>query len=721
MNKVSRLWQLWRYLGPGWLLYRLGYEARLRSGYFRRQMPVADWNAFPLSDLLQRAYPADPIAYAEYRRKEPPCFFFKPADLERYQPLFANWDDGEGRSPQIIAEGISRGELQYFEHSVGQVGFPPDWQRNPFTGQRVPADLHWSQISTFDDGDIKIIWEPSRFSFAYALVRAYWRTGDERYPALFWQLVEDWRTHNLPQRGPNWKCGQEISFRVMAWCFGCYGFLLSQATTPQRVAMLAQMIGVSGRRIEADLRHSLSQHNNHGISAGLGLWTIGSLYPELHQAPRWREKGREVLEKLGRELIYDDGAFVQHSVNYHRLMLHDYLWALRLGDLHNRPFSTELRERVRQAVDWLYQIQDDVSGRVPYYGQNDGALVLPLSNCDYQDFRPVVQATHYLCTGAQCYPDGPWDEDLLWLFGPSALESPARAAKRADFSSTVGGYHTLRSPTGFVFTRCATFNHRPSQADMLHVDAWWRGHDVALDAGTYSYNAPPPWDNPLSHTAYHNTVTVDSLDQMERAARFLWFPWLNSQVLYQRCSDRGRLAYWEGEHNGYRRMNDPVSHRRGILRLGDDSWLIVDGLRGRERHHYRLHWLFPDVPYEWHGGRLLTLHLSASHYYVQADVMAGGAKSSLLRADRESPRGWRAPYYGYREPALSLALTADIDSAFFWTLFSSALGQVVIDGPSLHVQAEEWQAWLSWQLEPQQPLITSVSVTGNYQDTLRIS
>jgi len=55
-----------------------------------------------------------------------------------------------------------------------------------------------------------VIWEPSRFGFAYALVRAYWRSGDERYAELFWQLVEDWRANNTPQLGPNWKCGQEM-------------------------------------------------------------------------------------------------------------------------------------------------------------------------------------------------------------------------------------------------------------------------------------------------------------------------------------------------------------------------------------------------------------------------------------------------------------------------------------------------------------------------------
>ena len=74
-------------------------------------------------------------------------------------------------------------------------------------------------------------------------------------------------------------------------------------------------------------------------------------------AEQWKGTGRQVLEDLGRELIYDDGAFSQHSVNYHRLMLHDYLWVLRLGEVLNQPFSSELGERVGKAGEFLYQMK----------------------------------------------------------------------------------------------------------------------------------------------------------------------------------------------------------------------------------------------------------------------------------------------------------------------------------------------------------------------------
>ena len=639
-------------------------------------MPAQEWREQPLKGLLKDPALAEPRAYLDYRHAHAPVFFFEPARRRDYSSFFAQWD-AEAGSPVALAESLRQGKLRYFARVDGEVGFPPDWHGNPFSGVRAPVDLHWSRIGDFGFGDIKVIWEPNRFGFAYDLVRAYRRTGDERYPEMFWQLVEDWRDKNSPQSGVNWKCGQEITFRVMAWLFGLYGFLESPATTAERVTVLAQMVAVSGKRIEANLDYALSQRNNHGISEGVGLWTIGLLFPELERSGGWLDLGSRVIERLGRDLIYEDGSFSQHSVNYHRLMLHDFLWAIRLGDINGRRLSQGLRERVAKACGWLYRMQDEMSGWVPNYGQNDGALVLPLNNCDYRDFRPVIQAAHYLSTGTRCFPPGPWDEDLLWLFGREALDSPTVQPERTPLAAEKGGYYTLRSSGGFAFVRCASFVDRPGQADMLHVDLWWRGQNVVLDAGTFSYNAPEPWNNSLAHTAYHNTVTVDGLDQMDRVGKFLWLPWLKSRVIRFDHSNGESHTQWEGEHDGYMRLKEPLSHRRAILQLPDEKWVILDKLQSTGKHSYRLHWLLMDVPFDWDEKRgLLVLHTAAGPFSVQVGVLTEGceASPSLVRADASSARGWHSPYYNYREPALSLALSVESTSCCFRTVFSPSVG-----------------------------------------------
>jgi len=718
--RFQLIWQLWRYLGPVWLAYRIIYAFKRRTGLLRRKMPATSWDKQLLSGFLSDPSLNNPITYWNYRCTQSPSFFFSPQQRSSYQSLLVNYDVGES-TPIRVANKVALGYMLFFSQHLWKVGMPPNWHRNVISGETVPANLHWSKIPDFRFNDIKVIWEPSRFSSVYPLVRAYWRTGNELYAELFWKLIEDWREHNPPNQGPNWKCGQEISFRIMAWVFGLYGFLAARATTPERVTALAQMIAVFAHRIEANMSYALSQRNNHGISEGIGLWTVGILFPEFHRAEIWIKKGRQVLERLGRKLIYDDGSFVQHSVNYHRLMLHDYIWAVRLGDLNGYPLSYALRERLAKATEFLYQIQDLESGRVPNYGQNDGSLILPLNNCDYQDFRPVIQASYYLSTGKRCYSSGPWDEDLLWLFGPEALRAEVTTLSQRDFRGDVSGYYTVRSKESFVFIRCATFQDRPGQADMLHMDLWWRGQNIAIDPGTYSYNAPKLWNNPLAHTAYHNTVTVDDMDQMNRVGKFLWFPWIRSRVLTMKRSVSRKLAYWEGEHDGYQRLSDPVIHRRGILHISEDVWLVLDYLESKKLHKFRLHWLFLDCPCEWRpeAGELI-LQTPRGTYYVYVFSTAYHPQQSLVRADEKSPRGWKAPYYSYREPALSLAIEARASTTLFTTLFTSLPSRLELNAREIELIRTDWHLTAQLLSKDQEFLVNAIRLTGNQRDTLDI-
>lgn len=761
VSRLHRCWSLVTHFGPSWLLLRACHAARMKSGLIRRQCPMTAWDDRPLSRFLNRTAPADMAQYAQYRRSSAPRFFFDSSSRIEYQKIFERWDK-VSTSPQAQANDVRNGFVQFFSHERVEVGFPPLWHRDPFTGTAFPTDRHWSQIGDFGAGDIKLVWETNRFGFTFPLVRSYWRAGNEQYAELFWQLVENWRASNRPQTGANWKCGQEISLRVMAWCFGLYGFLDCQASTPDRIAMLAQMIAVSGGRIESNIGYALSQKNNHGLSEAMGLWTIGALFPEFTSSSRWSEMGRRLLESQARELVYDDGAFSQHSMNYHRVMLHDYLWSIRLANIVGRPFSTLLRNRIARAGDFLYQLQDEFTGRVPCYGQNDGALILPLTNCDYGDFRPVVQAAGFLADGQRRFKPGPWDEELLWLFGPTACADEVRAredeaptepgiatthridgaqfdlslfvsrretqrrggsvgaspSRMENFDAPDGGYSTLRSANGFALMRAAKFRHRPGQADMLHVDIWWRGENVALDPGTYSYNAAPPWDNRLAHTGFHNTVTVDNQDQMERAGRFLWLPWLRGDSFGQAVSCRGDVDCWNGEHDGYRRLPDGMTHRRGVVRIGADHWLIIDSLQGRRPHLFRLHWLLIDAPLVLdRSQKSLELRTSVGRYRLAA-TSSTEASFNVIRAASDSPAGWCSPYYHSLEPAVSVCLEANAPSVVFATVLGPDAEPPNLTGQAVDVVGPDWTVNVSLNLASRggTPLVIAADAGGSLRN-----
>ena len=139
------------------------------------------------------------------------------------------------------------------------------------------------------------------------------------------------------------------------------------------------MIAAQADRVARDHVYARLQRNNHAISEGVGLWTVGLLFPELRSAAEWRDQGRRILIEEAMRQIAGDGSYIQNSLNYHRLMLQDYIWAARLAEACDDALPGALLDRVERAVEFLYQTQDQESGRVPCYGNNDGALILPIN------------------------------------------------------------------------------------------------------------------------------------------------------------------------------------------------------------------------------------------------------------------------------------------------------------------------------------------------------
>ena len=115
-------------------------------------------------------------------------------------------------------------------------------------------------------------------------------------------------------------------------------------------------------------------------------------------------------------------------------MLQVSVMATLLAKWHRQPLDDSIIRHIAAAEEFLFQMLDPHSGQAPLYGNNDGAWVLPLDECDYLDFRGTVQAAHYLTTGRRRFDRGPWDEDLLWLFGEGASRGAARTAAAAKIN-----------------------------------------------------------------------------------------------------------------------------------------------------------------------------------------------------------------------------------------------------------------------------------------------
>jgi hypothetical protein len=704
-------------------LYGL-YELQKRTGWLRSRTPIKKWEAIHLEALVFKSIPTEPEAYSKFRLGLSRSFFFHPKQVlsDSLHKILA----GEEELLLTEADEITAGQFRLFGGPAIEYGFPPDWKKPPIFNaeervEHFDNDVHWTRLNPEKfPFDIKFLWEPARFGWSVILGRAYRLTGDDKYAESFWALFEHWREENPPNQGVHWISGQEVAIRLMVLVFCLYAFHPYLERHPECIKILAEAVSAHAERIPPSLLYAKAQGNNHLIVESVGLYTAGLMFPEFLQATRWRKLGRRWLIRAIEKQIFPDGGYVQHSVNYHRLALQASLWALRLSELNGDHFPPSIYARLQKNGICLGSFLDPATGHVPNFGSNDGALILPVTTCTIRDYRPVTQLVSRILLKEPAFGPGPWDEACFW-FGLGDDEVEMRVSGRETHVEDVetqdvdrkyvskivplsgvrgedklnqerafpyAGLYFLRGKDTWGLFRCVHFNHRPGHGDQLHLDLWWRGGNIARDAGTFLYNGERPWENGLAGSKVHNTPVVNEIEPMSRAGRFLWLDWAQGKLLRKERSKDGLLDFISAGHDGYRALGIRVV--RSVIRAGDELWMIVDDILGSGQHTLRSGWLLPDSPWRMNGG---TLAMDGAQGQYEVKFTSKGVLCGLYRAGQlvegeeltDCPEilGWYSPTYAYKEPGLyfigSIKGDLPLRSVSLWSLGEVDMDQLKVE------------------------------------------
>jgi len=521
--------------------------------------------------------------------------------------------------------------------------------------------VHWSKIrDNLPDRDIKDTWEPARFGWVFTLARAYVLTSEEQYPQTFMRYFREFSSQNPPNSGAHWASAQEVALRIIAFVFAWQMFQNCPCFDDAFVNLLSQSIADHAQRIPPTLIYARSQNNNHLISEAVGLYTAGVFLHTHPEAKKWKRLGSHWFHRALQMQIAPSGVYIQHSMNYHRLMLQLSLWFFSITNAMEDGFQDVSLNLLRKASQWMIDQIDPISGNAPNLGHNDGSNLFPFSPLDQSDYRPIAQAASRAFYGKPCYEPGIWDELSLWL-GLDNIQENHDTVKE-----NITQVLKLGTPQSWATLRAVQFVDRPAHADQLHVDLWYRGCNMAREAGTYRYTAPAPWQNALAGTTVHNTVSVNQADQMQRAGRFLWLKWAQAHVLSR--SENEICA----QHNGYAKIG--VIHQRTLNYVDDQNWSIIDSILSSDRSIQKttatIQWLLPDLPWELNQNTLILHHAEFDcHLSLQIDnfnaAISAAPIHQLVRAGdvlygqgpAQEISGWFSGTYGKKEPALSFSMT----------------------------------------------------------------
>lgn len=573
------------------------------------------------------------------------------------------------------ANSLLAGRWQIFSLQDQELGFPPNWNRDPSTGVVAPSAFG-KMIDYRNEalvGNIKYLWEPSRHLELVTLAQAWRTTRDSKYIDACALLLTSWFDQCPYPMGAHWASALEAAVRLLNWSVAWH--MLGGEKAPffdgERGAVLLQRwLGqiYFHQRFIAGYLSKHSSANNHLLGELMGLFIAAVTWPCWPESPRWGAMGREGFEREALQQNWEDGVNKEQGIYYHHEVADMMLWVGLYGRANGHHFSDSYWTRLESMLAFIDALMDS-GNHVPMIGDADDALMVRLD--PRECFDPFVSLLH---TGSELFARPQWrrspdsDPKTSWLLGAGtgsgtrSMPLAESAAKRSERTRVFpnGGYWVLGSDFGtpeevhlvadagpLGYLSIAAHGH----ADALAIVLSLGGQPVLVDPGTYAYHTQKKWRDYFRGTSAHNTLRIDGLDQSVIGGNFMWLDKAEAKCLHHLSDDCG--DDWLAEHDGYTRLLNPVTHQRRVQYFRRDRTIrVTDGVNCSGPHTLEWHWHFApgckiDVLPQ---GGLVTIDGWA--VYLRLD--APGLEFTLHQGQTAPPLGWVSRRFDHKEPSPSL-------------------------------------------------------------------
>lgn len=578
--------------------------------------------------------------------------------MEAAERVLAHSFDLLGSGPYVpVVEGALAGATPGYRRI--------DWFRDPVRAVSFPSDVPYKEWKLFEmrpkDADVKFPWELGRCQHFAVLGQAWLLTGDERFAHEIIDQIEDFTDANPVGIGVNWTCTMDVALRAANWALGLAMAKDCASIDTARLHRGWRALYGHGEFIFANFENTYEVTSNHYLSNVVGLHFLAAEFAGLKAADGWDAYCRKSLEEEIVVQILPDGADFESSVPYHRLVSELFLGCWRLAQAQGRPLSEAYRARLVDMIDYLAGVQRP-DGLMPVFGDaDDGRLHI---FTDYGSWNPQ-DGRHIFAPAGESLRDERWNglggrkgawEAAWWGFGgvDAASSAPADHVRlfpeAGAFVARRGGNYLLA--TNSIVGTKGFGNHKHNE--QLSFEYHVAGTPFVVDPGSYVYTSDFAARNLFRSTAYHSTLEVDATEQNEFNPEWLFRMFEKADAEHAGHGEDGAVAWYEGLHHGYERLEQGVTHRRRFEFDRDSGLLVIrDTLKGAGSHALRWHFhLAPGVMVKQGDG---TVRLQAGRHGVTLHHPQG-LEASVVPA-------WYSPSYGRRVETQAIDLTMQADLA----------------------------------------------------------
>ena len=534
-------------------------------------------------------------------------FFFNPRDKNKIVETIKK--EYPASIPETIksADEVCNHIFDLLGSGKTKLGKEIDWHLDFKSGFRWDPKEYYlgtgKHVTLDDQSDVKVPWELSRCQHFVTLGKAYWYTGNEKYAKEFVSQIESWISQNPVELGVNWACAMDVAIRAVNWIWGYYFFCKSKTLTKEFKIKFFKSLFLHGRHIINNLEFGQIR-GNHYLSDIVGLIYIGLFLPECKDTKKWLNKGLSALKEEMEFQVHPDGVDFEASISYHRLVTELFLSSILLCKINNISIPKELLAKLEKMIDFtMHYTKPD--GKCPLIGDADDGRLHILSKNDINDHRYLLSVGAVIFEREDfksAYPK--FNEEAFWLLGIDGLNKlknlPIGNYKVKSKGFKKGGFYIMRADDLYMIIDCGEIglagHGGHGHCDTLSFELFANGKTVIVDPGTYVYTAAPAWRNLFRSTSFHNTIVVDNKEMNRFEEDELFAMKFDAVPKVHKWEVTEDYDIFDGEHSGYERLQNPVTHRRQIyFNKKEGYWIIKDILTGKGKHKFDLYFHFTPM------------------------------------------------------------------------------------------------------------------------------
>jgi hypothetical protein len=420
------------------------------------------------------------------------------------------------------------------------------------------------------------------------------------------------------------------------------------------------------------LARNYSNHEHSGnwlTMEATALLQMGIMFPEMKNAEKWKILGYQRVMHEVKYSFDNEGIHMERTPIYHMVAAISFLQGIRLCMLNGIPVPPYALPTLVKSGEFLMKLlKPDFS--TPMIGDADRhnllsrrsdedtiyeGMNLSFDPYDLNEIRAFFRVLAEL-TGR---------EDFLWL---AAGRKSGHEPGFRNYSLVDAGIYVMRtgwSPDdSYMLVHGVQLERGEKSAhyhnDAGHVELSIRGEDIIIDGGRYLYGNTnwKDWRAYFISTNAHNTLYVDDHTMGEVPNTFKH---RGVRTYCHSFKETDLYQVVDISHNGYAFMEDPVFHRRKVIRLSGDIFVIDDQITGLglAKHDFRLYFNFAPGDLDRLSDNTWKYHSSSGKGYLYTSIINDGVSVSVLKGSENPKGGWISFGYPVKVPAPQLWLSTE--------------------------------------------------------------